>query len=330
VVLLAGSMAATRIYKNAGLSESLLVAAFPVTAVAAALAVPLPVGSEGLGAPQLAGAAAAVMFLALVTRGGPRWRAQVATFVVVIGLAITAAAVAFGYGWGQSVPSGAILFGLFIVTTAAKLTVLIARIALPPIPAPGETVEIDELLDPVAAEGDTGNQTQTWKAIIASVPQSAVRLTERSELAKQLLIGFVMAGTLVMAVGAVTVVVRGHFFIHSVVVAGLVAVTCAFRSRLYVERWCAWALLAAAAAIPLGVVVRLSQWYPYSAWWMLTGYLGAAAVALAVIAATSGMGRISPVSKRILEIIDGIVIASIIPMLLWIAGIYDTLRNLRF
>ena len=330
VVLLAGSMAATRIYKNAGLSESLLVAAFPVTAVAAALAVPMPVGSDSLGAPQLAGGAAAVMFLALVTRGGPRRRAQVATFVVVIGLAITAAAVAFGYGWGQSVPSGAILFGLFTVTTAAKLTVLIARIALPPIPAPGETIEIDELLDPVAAEGDTGNQTQTWKAIIASVPQSAVRLTERSDLAKQLLIGFVMAGTLVMAVGAVTMVVRGHFFVHSVVVAGLVAVTCAFRSRLYVERWCAWALLAAAAAIPLGVVARLSQWYPYSAWWMLTAYLGAAAVALAVIAATSGMGRISPVSKRILEIIDGIVIASIIPMLLWIAGIYDTLRNLRF
>jgi hypothetical protein len=63
---------------------------------------------------------------------------------------------------------------------------------------------------------------------------------------------------------------------------------------------------------------------------MLAGYLGAAAVALAVIAATAGMGRISPVSKRILEIIDGLVIASIIPMLLWIAGIYDTLRNMRF
>jgi hypothetical protein len=61
VVLLAGSMAATRIYKNVGLSESLLVAAFPVTAVAAALAVPLPVGSDGLGAPQLAAGAAAVL-----------------------------------------------------------------------------------------------------------------------------------------------------------------------------------------------------------------------------------------------------------------------------
>jgi hypothetical protein len=63
---------------------------------------------------------------------------------------------------------------------------------------------------------------------------------------------------------------------------------------------------------------------------MLTGYLGAVAVALAVIAATAGMGRISPVSKRILEVIDGVVVAAIIPMLLWIAGVYDMFRNMRF
>jgi type VII secretion integral membrane protein EccD len=107
-------------------------------------------------------------------------------------------------------------------------------------------------------------------------------------------------------------------------------VACGFRARLYAERWCAWALLAAAVVIPLGVVVRLSQWFPSSAWWMLSAYLGTAAVALAVIAATAGMGRISPVSKRILEIIDGVVVAAIIPMLLWIAGVYDMFRNLRF
>jgi type VII secretion integral membrane protein EccD len=330
VLLLAGSLAAMRIYKNAGLSESLLVAAFPATAVAAALAVPLPAGSDGLGAPQLAGGAAAVMFLALITRGGPQRRAQVASFVVVLGVAVIAAAIAFGYGLGQWVASGAILFGLFTITNAAKLTVAIARIALPPIPAPGENVEVDELLDPVTAGGDTAGTTRTWKAIIASVPQSAVRLTERSELAKQLLIGIVVAGTVVMAAGAIAVVVPGHFLVHSTVVAGLVSVACGFRARLYAERWCAWALLAAAVVIPLGVVVRLSQWFPSSAWWMLSAYLGTAAVALAVIAATAGMGRISPVSKRILEIIDGVVVAAIIPMLLWIAGVYDMFRNLRF
>jgi hypothetical protein len=38
----------------------------------------------------------------------------------------------------------------------------------------------------------------------------------------------------------------------------------------------------------------------------------------------------SPVSKRILELLDGAAIAAVIPMLLWIAGVYDILRNLRF
>ena len=329
-LLLAGALASTRIYKNAGLSESLMVAAFPATATAAAMAVPLPVGSDGPGAPQLAAGAAAVMFLALVTRGGPHRRAQVAAFVVVIGFAVTAAAFAFGYGWGNWVPSAAILFGLFIVTNAAKLTIAIARIALPPIPAPGEAVEVGELLDPVAGDEETVAPTRTWKAVMATVPRSAARLTERSELAKQLLVGIVMAGTLAMAAGAIAIVVRGHFFAHSIVVAGLVAITCAFRARLFAERWCAWALLAAAAVIPLGVVARLSRWYPSSAWWMLMAYLGAATVVLAVMAATAGMGRISPVSKRILEIVDGIVVAAIIPMLLWIAGVYDIVRNMRF
>lgn len=34
--------------------------------------------------------------------------------------------------------------------------------------------------------------------------------------------------------------------------------------------------------------------------------------------------------KRTLELIDGAMIAAIIPMLLWITGVYDTVRNIRF
>ena len=156
-------------------------------------------------------------------------------------------------------PAGAIAFGLIVVTNAAKLTVAVARIALPPIPAPGETVTNDELLDPVSIPEATDEESPTWQAIIASVPESAARLTERSRLAKQLLIGFLTAGALVLAVGAIAVVVQGHFFVHSLIVAGLVTVVCGFRSRLYAERWCAWALLAAAVAIPTGVTVRLCR-----------------------------------------------------------------------
>lgn len=216
------------------------------------------------------------------------------------------------------------------MTNAAKLTVAVARIALPPIPAPGETVTNDELLDPVATSDLTGEESPTWQAIIASVPDSAARLHERSELAKRLLVGFVTAGALVLAAGAIGVVVQGHFFVHSMIVAGLVTTICAFRSRLYAERWCAWALLAAAVLIPTGVMVRLVLWYPDKAWLVLSLYTAAGIVALIAIGATTGVRRVSPVTKRILELLDGAAIAAVIPLLLWIASVYDVLRNLRF
>jgi type VII secretion integral membrane protein EccD len=329
LAVLGGAMAAKNRFDNIDMTESLLTAAVPVLAGAAALAVPLPRGVDSLGAPQIAGAGAVVLLLTLATRGGPRKRAELASFMAITSIAVTAAAIAYGYGWQYWVPAGAIAFGLIVVTNAAKLTVAVARIALPPIPAPGETVHNDGLLDPIATSEGIDEETSTWQAIIDSVPDSAARLHERSQLAKRLLIGFVTAGALVLSAGAIAVVVQGHFFIHSLIVAGLVSVICAFRSRLYAERWCAWALLAAAVTVPTGVMVRLCLWYPVSAWLALSIYTAVAIVALIIVGATEGVRRVSPVTKRILELTDGAAIAAVIPLLLWIASVYDVLRNLR-
>ena len=327
--LLGGSFAAQSRYQNLDLAESLLLAATIVLAGAAALAVPLPYDADSLGAPQLAGAGAVVLLLTLATRGGPRGRADVAAFLAVLAVAVTAAAIAVGYDGTPWVPAGAIAFGLIVVTNAAKLTVAVARIALPPIPAPGESVSNDELLDPVITPDEVDEASPTGKAIIASVPGSAARLQERSQLTSQLLIGFLSAGSLVLSVGAIAVVVQGHFFVHSMIVAVLVAVICGFRSRLYAERWCSWALLAAAVAVPTGVMVRLCLWNPGSAWLVLAVYTALGLVAVIAVGATDGVRRVSPVTKRILELSDGLAIAAVIPLLLWIAGVYDLLRNLR-
>jgi type VII secretion integral membrane protein EccD len=308
----------------------MLVAAFPLITVAVTLSIPPPRDAGWFGPPQLAAAAATVLFFTLLTRGGPRKRTELATFLAVTTVAATGAAIAIGYGWQRWVSAGAILFGLITVTGAAKLTIAVARIALPPIPAPGETVEHDELLDPVMGRAEADSETPTWRAVIASVPDSAARLNERSRLANQLLVGFVTAGALVLAVGAIAVVVLGHFFVHTLVVAALVTAVCGFRARLFAERWCAWALLAATVVIPLGVIARLSHWYPHLGWLMLSGYLATAVIALAVVASTAGVRRMSPVNRRILELVDGAVIAAIIPMLLWISSVYDIVRNIRF
>lgn len=329
-IALAGSWFATRMRSATDVSEGLLVSAVILLAATPALSIPPPRGESALGPPQFAAAVAVVMFIALTTRGGPRRRTELAAAIAVLGLAATAAILAGGFGWTHWVPIGAVLFGLFVVTASAKLTIAVARIALPPIPAPGETVTHDELLDPVAGQASPDGESSTWRAIFASVPDSTTRLTERSELAKRLLTGFLVAGATVLAVGGITVVVQGHFFVQSLVVAGLTTVVCAFRSRLFAERWCAWALLAACVAVPVGVIARLSIWYPERAWMLLSGLLAAALLAAAVVAASRGVRRLTPVTRRVLELVDGAAITVIIPMLMWIAGLYDLVRNLRF
>jgi hypothetical protein len=77
-------------------------------------------------------------------------------------------------------------------------------------------------------------------------------------------------------------------------------------------------------------MVRLCLWYPQSAWLVLSIYGAGAIVALILVGATEGVRRVSPVTKRIFELLDGAAIAAVIPMLLWIASVYDMLRNLRF
>jgi type VII secretion integral membrane protein EccD len=140
----------------------------------------------------------------------------------------------------------------------------------------------------------------------------------------------VAAGTLILTAGSIAVVVQGHFLIHSTVVAGLVTVICAFRSRLYAERWCAGWLLAASVAIPIGVMARYCLWFPRWAWAAVAVFIVLAIAALVLVGATEGIRRVSPVVRRVLELVDGIAIAAVIPLLLWIAGVYDMLRNMRF
>lgn len=76
-------------------------------------------------------------------------------------------------------------------------------------------------------------------------------------------------------------------------------------------------------------MIRLCLWWPDSAWLIMAIYLALGLVALIVVGATDSVRRVSPVTKRILELLDGASIAAVIPLLLWIAGVYDLLRNLR-
>jgi hypothetical protein len=36
------------------------------------------------------------------------------------------------------------------------------------------------------------------------------------------------------------------------------------------------------------------------------------------------------VAKRAMELVDGAIVAAILPMLLWVTGTYDMVRNIQF
>ena len=66
------------------------------------------------------------------------------------------------------------------------------------------------------------------------------------------------------------------------------------------------------------------------AWAAVAVFVVLAIASLVLVGATEGIRRVSPVVRRVLELVDGESIAAVIPLLLWIAGVYDMLRNMRF
>ena len=305
--------------------------------VGAALTVPLPEGARWLGAPHVAAGAVVAVICVLSAPGGPsRWRAWQA-FVGAGGLIAAVAAVGIGYGWSQWVWPLVVLAGLLLIKNAARWVMRVARIALPPIPRPGEEVSTDQLLDPVvdvaALAGESRNQ-HVWAQIISSVPSSSARLTERSMLTQQLLAGFIAAGCTAGGVGSLVLLQRGHFLVHTTVLCVLVVVVLVFRARLPADRRCVWALLSTAAVIVVGAGAKMLWWWP--AWSpLIVGVLGVAAgvVVVAVLAvghekADGHQRGLDQIALRWLEYLDATAVALVIPLLAWVSGLYDLLRNL--
>ncbi|OHV03529.1 type VII secretion integral membrane protein EccD [Mycobacterium talmoniae] len=311
-------------------ASALLAAGVVDAALGAGLSVPLPERASWLGAPQLAGGALGLLVAVLVVRGGPlRWEA-LAAFVGAAAVIVGAGSVAVGYGWSQYAWPAVVAVGLFVVRNAARLVIKVARIALPPIPAAGEDVDIDELLEPVvdvAAEADRGGPNQTWAQVLASVPSSSARLVERSVLSQHLLAGFMAAGCAAAAVGAVHLLTQGHFLVHTLVVCALVMIVLVFRSQLPADKRCVWALLSAAAAIGAGVGVKVLWWWPAATPLIAAAVVAVTAAVLAAVAASSGAPRMNAIRKRWLEWIDQAAVAAVVPLLAWIAGLFDFLRN---
>lgn len=201
--------------------------------------------------------------------------------------------------------------GLAGLSLAPRVSMLLAKLPLPPVPSPGTPI------DPTEDDPDDHRALPTLDALHA-----------RSERARNYLAGLVAATTLVTVVGAllsVDATAEGAYW-PGIALALVCAAVLMFRSRTYAGAEQAIVLIAGGSAIVLimliGVAIELSQ------------PLVVFGAALVILISALVMGLIvpnqsaTPPMRRAVELLEYAFVAAVLPLVFWVADLYSLVRGL--
>ncbi|WP_067704244.1 type VII secretion integral membrane protein EccD [Nocardia jejuensis] len=211
----------------------------------------------------------------------------------------------------KAVGAGAVALGLAGLSFAPRLSMVLAKLPLPPVPAPGTPI------DPTEDDPDDHRALPSLAALRA-----------RSEHARTYLAGLIAATTLVTAAGAVAAVDPGSGtrYWPGLALALVCAAVLMFRSRTYAGAEQAMVLIAGGAGIPLillgGVSLLMEQ--PLAVF--------GAALILLITALVLGIiipGRqATPPMRRTVELVEYTCVAAVVPLVFWVTGLYSLVRGL--
>ncbi|MGW2660257.1 type VII secretion integral membrane protein EccD [Nocardia tengchongensis] len=307
LLVTAGTVLA-RMYRDPASALVLGGCALPTAFTAGALFVPSHYGwANGLLGAVLAGATALLAWRA--SGVGPGLFIGAATLAV---FAIPAALVGLLTELPvRAIGGGVAALGLAGLSLAPRLSILLARLPLPPVPAPGTPI------DPTEDDPDDHRALPTLEVLRA-----------KSEQARDYLAGLVVATTLVVVTGAVVSVdpTAGRPFWPGLALALTCAAVLLFRSRTYAGAEQAVVLIAGGAAIVLLVLIgaALTQRQPLTVF----------GVALVLFAAALVLGflvprrQATPPVRRSVELLEYGFVAAVAPLAFWVTGLYALVRGL--
>lgn len=309
VFLIAGT-ALSRIYADRATAVVLGGCALPPAFVAGILMVPGERAAPHLLLGLTLTGAVAVLALRLSAVGPTLFTATAAIALFGSGAALV--------GTVTAVPTPAIGAGLIAaalvgLACAARISMLLAKLPLPPVPAPGTS------LDPAENDPDDG---------VTMLSFTSLQL--RAGRARRYLTGLVWAMTLLTATGALLAArVMSTDGIHWVGTALAVAAAAVlmFRGRTYLGADQAVPLVAGGAAIVLLLLIGAALTSPAHSMAVFGLSLGFAVAALVLGIAAAGR-TFSPVLRRAVELLDYAAIVTIIPLVCWVAGLYAAVRGL--
>ncbi|AFU02709.1 type VII secretion integral membrane protein EccD [Nocardia vulneris] len=306
--------------------------AVPLLFAGGAMLIPPPYGEPGpFGAANLAAGAvlAAVSTIVLLRLTG--WAVATMLAATTLALAATAAALTATYtnlGIHQ-IGGGALLIGLVLLTFASRLAVMLARIQPPDLPDPGNDVTPASLADIFDAESGAADGRISADPSHEPRGRTGSDIESRARYAVACLRGLIVAIATLLAVAAVAVCVVSPGGIREIVVAMAVAAILVMRARWHPDRVQALALIGAAATVVLGVGCVLVGTYS-TPWVRLLVVLTVVSIAGAGCAGAVQLPkrRLTPVTRRMIDLLEYALIVLVPVLACWIAGIYTALRRI--
>ncbi|APB01501.1 ESX-4 secretion system protein eccD4 [Nocardia seriolae] len=211
----------------------------------------------------------------------------------------------------HAIGGGVATLGLAGLSLAPRLSMLLAKLPLPPVPAPGTPI------DPTEDDPDDHRALPTMKVLRA-----------KSERAREYLAGLVTATTVVVIAGAVAAVdpTADSPYWPGLAFALVCAVVLMFRSRTYAGAEQAVVLIAGGTAIVLLVLIgaALTQRQPLTIFGVAL-LLFAAALVLGILVPRQ---QATPPMRRAVELLEYAFVAAVVPLAFWVTDLYTLVRGL--
>ncbi|SOJ57632.1 ESX-1 secretion system protein EccD1 [Mycobacterium simulans] len=327
-LLIVGAVVAVTRRRSADqISYVLGAAALPLAFSAGWVLVPPHDGGDGgwTAANLLAGSVAlgtTSFVVAYLTKIGPAF--HTATTLSACFAAGAAAAFTFTGLGARQVGTTAVVLGMILITAAPRISLLLARIQPPLLPAPGQSID-RRVLDEAATMVEVGDSEET----IALSNIDDTLLERKSHLANKYLTGIFFSAVVSITVGGVAAIKPNeHYFYGELSIALLAVLSLLLRGRTLIDRVQAIAFFCGAFVLTAGLAVTVALGLPTPA--VLLALLGFVAV-IGVCAALSGLflvdARLPPIRLRRIEQIEFMCIFSIAPIAFWVIGIYAWVQH---
>lgn len=316
--IVAGALSA-RAYTDTRTAQFLGVTGLVVLGIGAGLALPGAPGTPHVLLGCAVVAALAIPCLRLLDTGLTLHVALLTA--AVLGMAAAGVALAPWFT-GRQVAALVAVTAFFVIAAAPRLAISTARLPVPPVPTAGEPIDPGDIESRPTVSG--------VGAVGAMTLPAASRLAARADQAGHILTGITCGAAMVLLLSAVLMLPGGAAYRwQAFSLAVILGVIVAARSRSHSD------LVRAAVLVTTGVlIVTAAALSLLAADQVIHFAVGLALLsALAIICLWAGVvvprTEHSPVARRWVELVEYGLHIAIIPLLVWLLGVWNYVRNLN-